>query len=242
MAWAAARWAAAERIRSPSPTPLKSLRMCLGSRETEIHHTVHSRARPEDVTSTSTCSGRDATTALRPRMSRLQIGARFVRPGASRNTFVLVPAHETNPVSLCTVAWHQPHRPTLHPHIRMVRAHGLLQASEWQLRTAPSQVLRRIHVRRQAPRPARRSRLPGEASRLMRPILTALALAAGPPAIVIGQAPVDSSLTAFIARIRAVDNHTHVNTVVARDSEFDALPLDGLPPFALPARISADNP
>ena len=55
------------------------------------------------------------------------------------------------------------------------------------------------------------------------------------------QAPVDSSLAAFIATIRAVDNHTHVNTTVPRDSEFDALPLDGLPPFALPARISADN-
>ncbi len=56
------------------------------------------------------------------------------------------------------------------------------------------------------------------------------------------QAPVDSALAAFISMIRAVDNHTHVNTAVARDSEFDALPLDGLPPFALPARISADNP
>ena len=32
------------------------------------------------------------------------------------------------------------------------------------------------------------------------------------------QAPIDSSLSAFIARIRAVDNHTHVNTVVPADS------------------------
>jgi hypothetical protein len=76
----------------------------------------------------------------------------------------------------------------------------------------------------------------------MRPILTALALATSPPAIAFAQAPVDSSLAAFIATIRAVDNHTHVNTVVARDSESDALPLDGLPPFALPARLSPDNP
>ena len=52
----------------------------------------------------------------------------------------------------------------------------------------------------------------------------------------------DSSLAAFIATIRAVDNHTHVNTTVARDSESDALPLDGLPPFALPVRLSPDNP
>ncbi|PYO73195.1 MAG: amidohydrolase [Gemmatimonadetes bacterium] len=56
------------------------------------------------------------------------------------------------------------------------------------------------------------------------------------------QSPVDSSLAAFISTIRAVDNHTHVNTTVPRDSEFDALPLDGLPPFALPARLSPDNP
>ena len=76
----------------------------------------------------------------------------------------------------------------------------------------------------------------------MRSILTALVLAAGAPAIAIGQAPVDSSLAAFIATVRAVDNHTHVNTVVARDSESDALPLDGLPPFALPAHLSPDNP
>lgn len=76
----------------------------------------------------------------------------------------------------------------------------------------------------------------------MRRILTALALAAGLPAIAVGQAPVDSSLAAFIATVRAVDNHTHVNTVVPRDSESDALPLDGLPPFALPVRLSPDNP
>ncbi len=76
----------------------------------------------------------------------------------------------------------------------------------------------------------------------MRPVLSALVLAAGPPAIAIAQAPVDSSLAAYIATIRAVDNHTHVNTVVARDSESDALPLDGLPPFSLPTRLSPDNP
>src|SRR4029077_18730294 len=137
---------------------------------------------------------------------------------------------------------HQPHRPTLHPHVRMVRAHRFLQASGRQLRAAPSPVLRRLHVRRQAPCPSRRARLSGEARRLMRSILTALVLAAGAPAIAIGQAPVDSSLAALIATVRAVDNHTHVNTVVARDSESDALPLDGLPPFALPARLSPDNP
>jgi uncharacterized protein len=56
------------------------------------------------------------------------------------------------------------------------------------------------------------------------------------------QEPVDSSLSVFIARIRAVDNHTHVNTVVPTDSESDALPLDGLLPFSLPERLRPDSP
>ncbi|HEV2749816.1 MAG TPA: hypothetical protein VGV12_04755 [Gemmatimonadales bacterium] len=72
-------------------------------------------------------------------------------------------------------------------------------------------------------------------------LLTAVVLGCAGSAPALAQAPVDSSLAAFIATIRAVDNHTHVNTTVARDSESDALPLDGLPPFALPARLSPDN-
>ncbi|MEP6621285.1 MAG: amidohydrolase [bacterium] len=56
------------------------------------------------------------------------------------------------------------------------------------------------------------------------------------------QAPVDSALAAFIGAIRAVDNHTHANTVVASDSESDALPLDGLSPFTLPERLKPDSP
>lgn len=51
------------------------------------------------------------------------------------------------------------------------------------------------------------------------------------------QTTVDSSLAAYIAAIRAVDNHAHVNSVVAVDSEYDALPLDGLSPFAVPERL-----
>jgi hypothetical protein len=53
---------------------------------------------------------------------------------------------------------------------------------------------------------------------------------------------IDSSLAVFIGRIRAVDNHTHVNTTVPRDSEFDALPLDGLLPSPTPVRLRPDNP
>ncbi|HEY2804463.1 MAG TPA: hypothetical protein VGI92_01255 [Gemmatimonadales bacterium] len=56
------------------------------------------------------------------------------------------------------------------------------------------------------------------------------------------QAPVDSSLAAFIAAIRAVDNHTHVNSVAPGDSESDAMPLDGIPPFPSAARNRFDNP
>src|SRR5689334_24444221 len=72
-------------------------------------------------------------------------------------------------------------------------------------------------------------------------LLAALVLGGGASAVARAQSPVDSALAAFIATIRAVDNHTHVNTTVPRDSEFDALPLDGLPPFALPARIDPNN-
>src|ERR1043166_6271653 len=59
---------------------------------------------------------------------------------------------------------------------------------------------------------------------------------------VVAQSPVDSALAAFIAGIRAVDNHTHVNSVVAADSASDALPLDGLPAFPFPVRMRPDNP
>ncbi len=53
---------------------------------------------------------------------------------------------------------------------------------------------------------------------------------------------VDSELAAFIGRIRAVDNHTHVNSVVPEDSESDALPLEALLPFDLPVRLRPDDP
>lgn len=56
------------------------------------------------------------------------------------------------------------------------------------------------------------------------------------------QAPVDSALAAFIANIRAVDNHSHVNSVVSADSDSDALPLDGLAPSPPPIRLRPDNP
>jgi predicted TIM-barrel fold metal-dependent hydrolase len=60
------------------------------------------------------------------------------------------------------------------------------------------------------------------------------------------QTPVDSSLVAYIATIRAIDNHAHPMRPVApgapADSEFDALPLDGIPPFPIPWRLTLDAP
>lgn len=60
------------------------------------------------------------------------------------------------------------------------------------------------------------------------------------------QTPVDSGLAAYIATIRAVDNHAHPMRPVAHgappDTDYDALPLDGIPPFALPWRLTLDAP
>jgi predicted TIM-barrel fold metal-dependent hydrolase len=88
----------------------------------------------------------------------------------------------------------------------------------------------------------------------MRTIVTALLIAGGIVATACVQSrdgagantsvqvPVDSELAAFTDGIRAVDNHTHVNTVVPADSESDALPLEALMPFDLPVRLRPDNP
>lgn len=73
-----------------------------------------------------------------------------------------------------------------------------------------------------------------------RRVLLILALAL--PARAYAQAPIDSGLAAYIATIRAVDNHTHVTSLAPADSEFDALPLDGLPPFPSQVRNRLDNP
>lgn len=57
--------------------------------------------------------------------------------------------------------------------------------------------------------------------------------------------PVDPALERTISAIKAVDNHAHPMLPVVpgapADSEFDALPLDPLPPFSLPARLRADH-
>jgi predicted TIM-barrel fold metal-dependent hydrolase len=56
------------------------------------------------------------------------------------------------------------------------------------------------------------------------------------------RSPVDPALDAFIAKIRAVDNHTHANTTSPDDSEYDALPLDALLPFPFPVRLRPESP
>lgn len=55
------------------------------------------------------------------------------------------------------------------------------------------------------------------------------------------QPAADPGITAFIAGIRAVDNHSHANSIAPGDSDSDALPLDGIP-FTLPAPLRPDSP
>lgn len=60
------------------------------------------------------------------------------------------------------------------------------------------------------------------------------------------QSPVDSALAHYIATIPAIDNHAHpmrpVRSGEPPDSEFDALPLDGIPAFPVPWRLTSDAP
>ncbi|OFV87153.1 MAG: hypothetical protein A2V74_09555, partial [Acidobacteria bacterium RBG_16_70_10] len=49
-------------------------------------------------------------------------------------------------------------------------------------------------------------------------------------------------ITAFIGKIRAVDNHSHANSVAPDDSDQDALPLELIFPFEVPVQVRPDNP
>ena len=79
----------------------------------------------------------------------------------------------------------------------------------------------------------------------IRTVLTVAALGVAGNALA-AQAPVDSALLRYINGIRAIDNHAHPMRPVAAgapaDSEYDALPLDGIPPFDLPSRLKPDDP
>ena len=78
----------------------------------------------------------------------------------------------------------------------------------------------------------------------MRLTLVGLSLVAAIP--VAAQSPVDSSLAAAIAQIRAIDNHAHPllppHAGAPADSDYDALPLAAIPPFPLPTALLPENP
>ena len=66
------------------------------------------------------------------------------------------------------------------------------------------------------------------------------------PPTLAGQEAVDSSLARYIATIPAVDNHAHPMLPLGHgapaDTEYDALPLDGVPPFPIPWRLTPSSP
>ena len=79
---------------------------------------------------------------------------------------------------------------------------------------------------------------------LVGPILLVLVFALPHPQA--AQTAADSQLLAEIAKIKAIDNHAHPLRYVAEgeqpDQEYDALPLEGLEPFAMPPRVNPSNP
>src|SRR5687767_8127472 len=76
------------------------------------------------------------------------------------------------------------------------------------------------------------------------PVAAALTLGLAAPST--GQTPLDSSLYQYIKRIKAIDNHAHPmlapRAAEPADSDFDALPLSGIPAFPFPVRLRGDNP
>lgn len=72
-------------------------------------------------------------------------------------------------------------------------------------------------------------------------IVTSLSSAYGGANMPSTQFSVDSEIATFIEKIRAVDNHTHVNTIVPDDTESDALPLEVLLPFPAPVMLRPDS-
>ncbi len=77
----------------------------------------------------------------------------------------------------------------------------------------------------------------------MRNVLGAvIVITAGFIGPVSAQVQVDSALAAYIRTIKAIDNHAHPVSTDPRDQDFDALPIDGFPPFSMPARLRGGNP
>lgn len=75
---------------------------------------------------------------------------------------------------------------------------------------------------------------------------TAVALLVSLPCSGAAQTRVDSALAAYIAAIKAVDNHAHPMRATVPgappDTEYDALPLDAIPAFSLSWRLRSENP
>jgi predicted TIM-barrel fold metal-dependent hydrolase len=80
----------------------------------------------------------------------------------------------------------------------------------------------------------------------VRLVRASLVVALAAPVFAGAQAPVDSALAAYIAGIRAIDAHAHPMLPLApgapADTDFDTLPLDGIPPFGFQHRLSLDDP
>jgi uncharacterized protein len=78
------------------------------------------------------------------------------------------------------------------------------------------------------------------------PFVAALALAAACSPNGPAMSGVDPALARYINSIHAIDDHAHPMRPVAQgapaDTDFDALPLDGIPPFDLPGRLKTDDP
>ncbi len=87
--------------------------------------------------------------------------------------------------------------------------------------------------------------MPNLSARLVVPLFAVSLLALSPPRA-IAQAPIDPALERYINAIRAIDDHAHPMRPVlpgaSADTEFDALPLDGIPPFPVPARLDPSAP
>ena len=66
------------------------------------------------------------------------------------------------------------------------------------------------------------------------------------PCVAGAQAAIDPAIQSYINSIRAIDDHAHPMRPVAAgapaDTDFDALPLDGIPAFDLPSRLKGDDP
>ncbi|HWP54174.1 MAG TPA: amidohydrolase family protein [Pyrinomonadaceae bacterium] len=66
------------------------------------------------------------------------------------------------------------------------------------------------------------------------------------PARLSAQSDLDRDLLSEISKIKAIDNHAHPLKYVApgekADDEYDALPLEAIPPFPFPVRLMPTNP